>query len=61
MRLVNPVGREVGTQMEASYNLRACMCHDGFTGEKGNSDNCAHCGCDTDANYSVASGTDRAS
>lgn len=61
MRLVNPIGREVGTQMEASYDLRACMCHSGFTGEQGAHDNCAHCGCDTAGNSTVADGVDRAS
>lgn len=54
MRLVNPVGREVGTGVEASYDLRACMCSSGFAANKGTHDNCSHCGCQCDGNYSAA-------
>lgn len=66
MRLVNPVGREVGTGMEASYDLRACYCNSGFAGEKGTHDNCTHCGCNCNStndstNDGVADSTPRAS
>ena len=37
MKVVNPVGRKVSTNVEANYDAqpRACMCNNGFTFSSG--------------------------
>ena len=48
MKVINPVGRDVNTGVEAHASvLRACMCEwdeASFAAAKG-SDGCFHCGC----------------
>ncbi|RGK43067.1 Apre_1838 family putative sactipeptide bacteriocin [Dorea formicigenerans] len=56
MKRVNPYGRTVSSGLEAHITPRACMCGaDGgqYTGARGSSDSCLHCGCDcTESAYS---------
>lgn len=69
MKVVNPVGRKVSTNVEANYDAqpRACMCNNGFTFSSGMgyNDNCNHCGykCwpwNAESNHQVAKNTNRA-
>jgi len=51
MKLINPVGREVNSGLEANSLVQplACVCSnwDQYVGGKGN-DSCFHCGCACD-------------
>ena len=44
-KLINPVGREVNSGAEASYQTRACMCSSGMYATAKGDDSCFHCGC----------------
>lgn len=51
MKLVNPIGREITSGLEANFDVgpMACMCGGGggqFAGARGIADHCFHCGCD---------------
>ncbi|MCE3202821.1 hypothetical protein D3C81_2213130 [compost metagenome] len=61
MKLINPIGRDINSGLEAHFEPMACMCGSGggqFTGARGNSDSCFHCGCDCTSS-SYGSGNDR--
>ena len=45
MKLINPVGREVNSGVEANYQMRACMCSSGLFATAQGDDSCFHCGC----------------
>lgn len=45
MKLVNPVGREVKSGLEASYHTLACMCSANMFASAQGNDSCFHCGC----------------
>lgn len=65
MKLINPVGREVATGVEANYEVYGCYCSSGFSTARGTSDSCSHCGCRCNGNFSsndsVARNVSRAS
>ena len=63
MKLVNPIGRNIGDALTP----QACMCSSGFSSTKGWFDSCSKCGCSCSNNTtnknnaSAASSTDRKS
>lgn len=63
MKIVNPIGRDASSYVDANYDVQpsACMCGytSTFSSALGYQDNCSHCGCNckptnSEANFNKA-------